>query len=97
MNQRQISKLYYTGVYFGQMLALDKRKLGPNQSPLTYFNFYKTPLEKLFLCISFYCRKGPPDLQELATSRFEICMRDAVVRCVPYPRSQCTGTCISRP
>jgi hypothetical protein len=28
-------------------------------------------------------KKGPTDLQDLATSRFQICMRDAVVRFSP--------------
>jgi hypothetical protein len=33
--------------------------------------------------------KGPPDLQDLETSRIQICMHDAVVRCVPYQQSKC--------
>jgi hypothetical protein len=32
-------------------------------------------------------KKGPPDLQYLATSRFQNCMQDAVGRCAPYPYS----------
>jgi hypothetical protein len=30
-------------------------------------------------------KKDSPGLQDWATSRFQICMQDAVVRCVPYP------------
>jgi hypothetical protein len=51
------------------------------------------PLEKLirFWNIRFYCiKRGSPDLQDLATSRFQICMCDAFVHGVPlpYPRSK---------
>jgi hypothetical protein len=58
-----------------------------------YFFTFTEPFSRYFLyfCIlnyqfSLYCIKGPSDLLDLATSRLQICMRDAAVRCVPKPQ-----------
>jgi hypothetical protein len=53
------------------------------------FNFFKLPLEmQRFLKHQFLLyQKGPHDLQDLATFRLQTYLRDAVVCCVPYPRS----------
>jgi hypothetical protein len=69
---------------------------GPNSGPPTYLNFLKIAPRKatIFEILVLLYKKGPPDLQELATSRFQICMREAVVSFVIQQNQNLIGRTI---
>jgi hypothetical protein len=60
-------------------------RLGPNLGPPTYVKIFKIASRKatIFVMSVFTTH----NLQDLTTFRFQICMSDAVVRCVPCPWS----------
>jgi hypothetical protein len=69
---------------------IQSSSLGPNYKVRQHILFLKKlHLERLriFEISSLLYKKGPPDWQDLVNSRFQICMRYTVVRCVSYLRS----------